>query len=447
MRPRVLGGAFFLLGVFVLTADPLSGQFGGGKGGFPPGGGGFPQGGGMQPGGGFGGGRGGSMFDPESQWTMLSQMTGGDGNSLDLSKVPPNIREMSRGMAARMGTQPLPESGVVSKAQFLEFAAKNQELARARMGGGGQPGGVGGPQPPGGFPPQAQPGQFGGMPPGGVQFQFGMKGGGGGMTDDDIARRFREGDRNQDGKLAYDEASDRTKQNWAELDPNNRGYVTFDEYKGYIQRRFGGGGQNGNGTNGGGQYGNYGGPNGFAGTEQFPGGQGGPGGPGGDPRNRKAEDFTNVGIRYEKLPPGLPGWFKEMDQDKDGQINMFEWRTVGGKTRAEFAAYDANEDGLIAPLELIRVEALRAERENLEAIAAGEAPARGNSWRGTGQGGTAMGKGGFGGGGGPMMFGGKGGGDFGGKGGGTDGRPTKEERRMEKGGGTDGGGFFRKKGG
>jgi len=108
-------------------------------------------------------------------------------------------------------------------------------------------------------------------------------------------------------------------------------------------------------------------------------------------------------------PPGLPDWFAEYDQDKDGQINMYEWRTVGGKTTAEFRELDANADGLIAPQELIRVTASKAEAERLAAIEAGETPAGG----GRGKGGSMSGRGGFGGpgfggpgfGGGPPMMG------------------------------------------
>jgi hypothetical protein len=257
------------------------------------------------------------------------------------------------------------------------------------------------------------------------------------MSDEDMLRRFRDMDQNQDGRVSFEEASDRTRQNWAEIDVNRRGYIEFDDYKNYIARRFGGGGggppQFGQQPGGFGQPpGGFGGPPGtdFRGT-----GEGGFGGPGfgrkGD--DKKAEDFSNVAIRFGKLPPGLPDWFAEYDQDKDGQVNMYEWRTVGGKTSAEFREWDANADGLIAPQEVIRVAAAKAEAERLAAIEAGETPTRGS--RGGSMGGGFSGKGGFGG---PGGFGPPGqmgkGGDRGNGGGDARTEEKQDERRKGKGG-------------
>ncbi|MFO0796283.1 MAG: hypothetical protein U0804_02335 [Gemmataceae bacterium] len=472
MRARVSVG-FFVLGVLLFTMDPISGQPGGGKGGkggfggfgqgggfpqggggfpqggggFPQGGGGFPQGGGgfrmqIQPGGGgfpqggggfpqggggfpqggggFQGGGGGfqggggfpqggggggrrSPFDPESQWATLLQQSGGT-DYVDFSRISPDTRAMSKMFADRMGTQPYPESGVMTKDQFLDFAARNQELARAKMGGG-QPGGQQGFGQQGfgqqGFGQQGfqmQPGGFGGQ-------GFGGKGG---SSEEEIERRFKAGDRDGDGKLSPEEASERTRSMWNEYDTNRDGFVSLDEYKSLQLRLAGGGGNNGQP-----QYGSD-----FRGTGEG-GGYGGPGGR----REEKKDDFSNVGIRYGKLPPGLPDWFAEYDQDKDGQINMYEWRTVGGKTVAEFRELDANEDGFIAPLELIRVTATKAEVERLIAIQNGETP-EGGSGRSKGGSMSGGGKGGLSGfGGGPPTTG---------KGGGQDARPSREEKNAEK---------------
>lgn len=470
MRARISGG-LFVLSALLFTMDPLAGQPGGGKdgkrsfqfqpgggfgqppggtpggggfqggggyqgGGYQPGGGGFQggsyqggggfqgsgmrmqfqpggggfQGGGMQPGGGGfqggggGFGRGGGGMDPETQWQMMLRLTGGT-DTVDWGRVPPDTRTMLKGMSERMGTQPIPDSGVWNKAQFIDFATRNQELVRAKMAGG-QPGAAPGAfAPPGGQPPfgqpgnfQMQPGQFGGPGFGG--------GGKGGMSEEDAVRRFKEADRDQDGRLSWDEASSRTRENWAEIDVNQDRYVDLDEYRAYIARRFGPNAQQQGGPP---QYGmqpQYG--NDFRGTGEGGGypGQGGFGGPG--RREEKKDDFTNVGIRYGKLPPGLPDWFAEYDTDKDGQINMYEWRTVGGKSVAEFRELDANGDGFIAPLELIRVTNVKAEYDRLMAIQDGETPTSG-SGRGKGGSMSGGGKGGFpgfgGSGGGPPMMG------------------------------------------
>jgi Ca2+-binding EF-hand superfamily protein len=54
------------------------------------------------------------------------------------------------------------------------------------------------------------------------------------------------------------------------------------------------------------------------------------------------------------LPKGLPPWFKQLDEDKDGQISLAEW-LHGGRRRDEFDLYDLNEDGFITPDEVFRV--------------------------------------------------------------------------------------------
>ncbi|QJW95798.1 EF-hand domain-containing protein [Frigoriglobus tundricola] len=139
-----------------------NGQGGGPGGGWPGGGMGGPGG----PGGGMGGpggpggggmGRGGFRMDPEVGWMMLQRWTNSTGNTVDLSQIPPETRTMINGFAQRFGTNPLPESGTMSKEQYLEFTAQNEALRAANGGGRG---GMGGPNGGGG------PGQ-GGWGPGG----------------------------------------------------------------------------------------------------------------------------------------------------------------------------------------------------------------------------------------------------------------------------------------
>lgn len=54
----------------------------------------------------------------------------------------------------------------------------------------------------------------------------------------------------------------------------------------------------------------------------------------------------------DKLPAGLPSWFKSRDTNGDGQISMSEFsRTMSESTVAEFRRYDLNDDGFITAKE------------------------------------------------------------------------------------------------
>lgn len=55
------------------------------------------------------------------------------------------------------------------------------------------------------------------------------------------------------------------------------------------------------------------------------------------------------------LTEGLPGWFYELDTDRDGQVAMHEFTTTWTTDkRQEFASLDANEDGLLTSSEVLR---------------------------------------------------------------------------------------------
>jgi hypothetical protein len=56
---------------------------------------------------------------------------------------------------------------------------------------------------------------------------------------------------------------------------------------------------------------------------------------------------------HAELPEGVPGWFRELDGDKDVQVGLYEW--VGaGRPPAEFQAMDLNRDGLLEVAEYLR---------------------------------------------------------------------------------------------
>jgi Ca2+-binding EF-hand superfamily protein len=61
------------------------------------------------------------------------------------------------------------------------------------------------------------------------------------------------------------------------------------------------------------------------------------------------------------VPPldrNLPPWFKQIDQDGDGQITLAEWR-ASGRSLDEFRGYDLNDDGVITADEVLRLTSRR----------------------------------------------------------------------------------------
>jgi Ca2+-binding EF-hand superfamily protein len=50
-------------------------------------------------------------------------------------------------------------------------------------------------------------------------------------------------------------------------------------------------------------------------------------------------------------PEPLPWWFKEVDENGDGQITLQEWRNAGGSVD-EFRQFDLNGDGIVTPDEV-----------------------------------------------------------------------------------------------
>ncbi len=60
---------------------------------------------------------------------------------------------------------------------------------------------------------------------------------------------------------------------------------------------------------------------------------------------------------HERLPAGIPGWYVQMDADRDGQIMMVEYAKAWNDERlAEFNRYDFNRDGIITPRECLKAE-------------------------------------------------------------------------------------------
>ncbi len=327
-----------------------------------PGGGG-PGGGGSRS---FGGG---NMAD--GQFDRLLKSYNGSGDTLDYSKVPDDVRARTDSFAKITGGPPMPTSGSISRADFKVEMDKRMEGMQARMKGGGAPGGPGGPS---GAPKPTEggvvvissdgstsggttkmtvaPGGPGGGGPGGGGFSggggSGWGGGGGGQT---AESRFKEMDKNQDGKISKEEGqqSSRLTPVFDRYDTSKDGTLDLPEYSIYYAEATGGR------SNGGGS-------GGWGGGGGTPGAPGGPGKGGEEPEEPKPLVY-----RFGNLPGNLPGYFagdnSGGDSDKDGQISLAEWVKYWDSTTTkidEFKKLDLNTDGYVTAEEYLRANKLTA---------------------------------------------------------------------------------------
>jgi len=78
----------------------------------------------------------------------------------------------------------------------------------------------------------------------------------------------------------------------------------------------------------------------------------------------------------KNLPKELPGWWRELDTDKDLQIGLYEW-VAAKRSIAEFKAMDLNGDGILEVAEYLRYRKLANDGslpklDDLRAAAPGE---------------------------------------------------------------------------
>lgn len=182
---------------------------------------------------------------------MLQRLTKSTGDTVDLSAIPAQTRDWMKSTAERTGALPLPDSGVWTKAMYLDHHARSEAArsAAAASGNGGDRMGRGG---PGGFGP-------GGGGPGGFGGGFGPGGfdpNGGGMGDmqrprekkeveeerpvamrygklpKDLPSWFEEYDTDKDGQVGLYEwrKAGKAMDDFMEMDLNGDGFVTADEY-------------------------------------------------------------------------------------------------------------------------------------------------------------------------------------------------------------------------
>lgn len=278
-----------------------NGNNGGGPGGRGRGGEGRGENGGgpgrtmMQFGGGGnngGGGSGGSGMsrmmmggDPMQMFNMISQ----GKDVINRNDLPEWQQRMFDRMAPQLGIT----NGQLSRQQFQQAA----EQMRSRMGGGVGGGGGG----------------MGGM--GAEQMDR--------FSDD----RFRRADSNGDGLMQINEMSERLRPIWQQFDLNKDGALDISEYKGYFRSAF----QQEQSNN--------------------PGAPQQPGAPQALPPTDVGsavpdDDRKATVYRAGKLPSNIPGWFEQLDFDRDGQVGIYEW-VKSERQLDEFRGMDRNEDGLL----------------------------------------------------------------------------------------------------
>jgi Ca2+-binding EF-hand superfamily protein len=141
---------------------------------------------------------------------------------------------------------------------------------------------------------------------------------GGSASDDRIrkvaARMLQENDTNKNGVLDGDEIS-QLSSSTKKADANGDGKITLDELVVHLGGLAGSGSASSDGSS-----------------------------------RRKSYRFLSA---RERLPKGLPDWFRDTDADADGQITMAEYMGEGGSEAQaeEFAKYDVNGDGIITAAE------------------------------------------------------------------------------------------------
>ena len=165
------------------------------------------------------------------------------------------------------------------------------------------------------------------------------------------AERFRELDRDRDGVLSFDEMPDSLRAGRDRWDGNKDGHISLAEWTAFLESYL---------------------------AQQRP--------PSASPRPAPAEPGRAVRVpgaapfpsvarkavsvarppfdesrrsrptadhRSTKFPKNLPAWFREYDEDGDGQVSLYEWKAKGDSLK-EFKKYDLNGDGFITVGELIR---------------------------------------------------------------------------------------------
>lgn len=262
----------------------------------------------------------GGQMDPDRLFMMLAAASGGR-DTIRFDNLPPETKAVMRQMSERMGVPPMPESGEWTRNQFMDYYQRNQAVMQSRQGSSSS----------------------------------------GGSNEDRGMQRLREQDRNGDGRVSRDEADRMLQPNFDRIDADHDGYITLDEYRGYYASRDNGGNSNSN------NYSNSRDPRNDPGRPGDP--YGGNFYDKGDGRSdgREQKKEPEVAIRYGKLPKDAPGYFTEYDLNKDGQLELSEWRLSSGDIR-DFIKYDMDGDGILTFGEYNRYKEQQATLAKTKAI-------------------------------------------------------------------------------
>src|SRR6185369_4180016 len=82
------------------------------------------------------------------------------------------------------------------------------------------------------------------------------------------------------------------------------------------------------------------------------------------------EERKPMVYRAGKLPKELPGWFKELDTEAEGQVALYQWKR-SGRPIEDFLAMDRNNDGFLTVEEVLSFMA--KNKDKAKQIAAGKA--------------------------------------------------------------------------
>jgi hypothetical protein len=179
--------------------------------------------------------------------------------------------------------------------------------------------------------------------------------GGSSMSTAEFARQLvKERDKNGNMMLEGDELRE-LRGPAALADANNDKVITVEEIVARLSDRGGSGSGSSRGSTGGTSSS----PNGAAAAaagktkrEYF--GLAGAGGVGdsNSANKRRTYRFTPAS---ERLPAGLPSWFKSSDRNQDGQVAMSEYSRSWSKSKVnDFRRYDLNDDGIVTAKEAVK---------------------------------------------------------------------------------------------
>jgi hypothetical protein len=147
---------------------------------------------------------------------------------------------------------------------------------------------------------------------------------------------FRFTDQNRDGVLEYDEMPDDLQETMDTWDDNDNGMIDLEEHRRYYvakaQQRMAEREENGIAT-----------PWSNPERDEMPATV-----PGRD-NQRKPLVYNS-----KNLPQEVPPWFKELDQNRDAQVSLFEWRQGKDRKVQDFARHDRNDDGFITVEDILR---------------------------------------------------------------------------------------------